>query len=120
MQRGMRKVPGRKVLVVEDEAITALMIAHIVEAVGCVVVGPVGSLHEARALAAGELDGAVLDVNLNGEAVFPVADLLAARQVPFVFVTAYSTQAFPAAHAQRRVIGKPFSPTELARAVRQF
>jgi hypothetical protein len=57
----------------------------------------------------------VLDVNLNGEAVYPVADVLAGRNVPFLFLTGYGTPGFPSAHAHRRVLGKPFRPPDLVR-----
>ena len=82
---------GKRVLVVEDEMLLALDLEEALRHSGCQVVGPAGNLHHALRLAESEqVDAAILDVNLAGEAVFPVAKLLAARQVPFLFATAYS------------------------------
>jgi CheY-like chemotaxis protein len=105
-----------RVLIVEDETITAMMLEDLVEGLGCEVVGPAGRLSDALKLAAGEkLDAALLDVNLGGEAVYPVADALAPRKVPVVFLTGYGAQAIPPAHAHQPVLGKPFRPQELER-----
>lgn len=85
-----RILQGARVLVVEDEMMAASMLEMILGDCGCVVVGPVPSMDEGLALAAGEpIDAAILDVNLGGQPVFPIADMLAARQVPVVFVTGY-------------------------------
>jgi CheY-like chemotaxis protein len=88
---------GQRVLVVEDEYLIATDIAEALAELGATVVGPVGSVKEAlrRIEAEGELDGAVLDINLGQEKVFPVADALIARHVPFVFATGYSNAAVP-------------------------
>jgi CheY-like chemotaxis protein len=106
----------RRILIAEDEAITSMMIEDVVHGLGCTVVGPAGRLREALRLAGeGELDGAVLDVNLNGESIYPVAEALAAREVPFVFLTGYGAAGLDAAHAHRRVLQKPFRATDLSR-----
>lgn len=105
-----------RILIAEDEAITSMMIEDVVLGLGCTVVGPAGRLRDALRLAAeGELDGAVLDVNLNGEPIYPVAETLAARQVPFVFLTGYGAAGLDSAHAHRRVLQKPFRAAELSR-----
>lgn len=110
------RMPPCRVLIVEDEAITSMMIEGLVQDLGCEIVGPAGRLSDALNLAKAEpLDGAVLDVNLNGEAVYPVADVLAGRNVPFLFLTGYGTPGFPSAHAHRPVLGKPFRPPDLLR-----
>lgn len=81
---------GRSVLVAEDEPLIALDIADMLELTGCVVIGPFDRLsHAVAAVANNHIDMAVLDVDLEGEAVWPVAKLLQKRQVPFVFLTGY-------------------------------
>jgi len=84
------KANGRRVLLVEDEALVAMMIQEFLTECGHSVVGPISNLSEA-ALAAkeGELDAAILDINLGDGMAYPVADILSARGVPFVFVTGY-------------------------------
>jgi two-component system, chemotaxis family, CheB/CheR fusion protein len=78
------------VLMVEDSAPVAAEIAGLIEELGCRVVGPAASLDEAeRFMAEHELDAAVLDINLNGVKVYPLADQLRARRVPFIFITGY-------------------------------
>lgn len=80
---------GKKIMIVEDEAILALDLRFTMEDLGATVVGPCHRLGVALKVAASEdaLDGAVLDVDLAGEAVFPLADDLERRRVPFVFHT---------------------------------
>jgi len=111
---------GQRILIVEDEAITSMVIQDVVEGLGCEAVGPASRVPQALALAddAG-LTGAVLDVNLHGEPVYPVADRLARRQVPFFFLTGYGAQAIPPAHGDRLVLTKPFHPPELAKMLQQ-
>ncbi len=108
----------QRILIAEDEAVTSLRIASILERLGCAVVGPAGSPGEALSyLEGGEVDGAVLDVNLNGQPVYAVADRLAIRNVPFLFLTAYGAEVIPPAHADRCVLQKPFSTSDLTRAL---
>ena len=86
---------GVKVLVVEDEYLVATLMENMLASAGCVVAGPIPRLAQALDAASSEAcDVAVLDVNLAGERVYPVADILAQRNVPFVFVTGYGV--FPA------------------------
>jgi CheY-like chemotaxis protein len=83
---------------------------------GCIVVGPAARLEDALIKARDEevLDIALLDVNLAGKRSFPVADILAERGVPFIFVSGYGEQALEAPHQNRPVIQKPFSPESIA------
>jgi CheY-like chemotaxis protein len=101
--------PGSaRVLVVEDEYMLAEALADGLAALGVQVVGPVGGLNEALALAAtSELDGAILDINLGGETVFPLADALAARGVPYVFATGYARESIPELYRQAPILSKP-------------
>jgi CheY-like chemotaxis protein len=82
---------GRRVLVVEDEALVAMELADVLERQGCRVIGPAASVAQALALLAERrLDAALLDLNLNGEPGLPVAVALSERGVPFVVVSGYS------------------------------
>jgi CheY-like chemotaxis protein len=104
----------RRILVVEDDFLVATLLAEILESVGWQVVGPVA--HLATALDAGaseDLDAAVLDVNLGGQTVYPLAEVLDARRVPFVFVTSYDREALPPLFRGRPHLGKPFVLGEL-------
>src|SRR3954454_16183654 len=109
---------GRRLLVVEDEYLIAVSLARALEGRGAEVVGPAGSVQDALALveAAGDqLDGAVVDINLRDERVYPVADALAARGLPFVFLTGYDAQLIPDAYAGAPRCEKPVSSALLAR-----
>lgn len=93
----LRTLRHCRILVVEDEYMLADELQRELSRAGAVVVGPVPTVAMALDLLAREadLDGAVLDVNLGGDLVYPVADALAGRKVPFVFVTGYDAQALP-------------------------
>lgn len=106
-----RVFDGLKVLVVEDDFILALDLQFHLQDAGAEVIGPVHSAAEALALLrAGPLpDGAILDVNLDGEMVFPVADMLHGRDIPLVFTTGYDRNVLPAAHADAPCFEKPFN-----------
>lgn len=107
-----------RVLLVEDEAIIAIMLEGMLADLGCEVVGPAGSLAEATRLARSEsLGGAFLDVNLGGQSIYPVAELLAARGVPFVFVSGYGAAGIDARFADAPVLAKPILDADLERAV---
>ena len=117
-----RTLGGCRILVVEDEFMLADELHMVLEAAGALVLGPVGSVEEAlRCIAmASTIDGAILDVNLDGELVFPVADHLAARGVPFVFLTGYGSGTAEGRHAGRPTLGKPLKPQVLIRALAGF
>jgi DNA-binding response OmpR family regulator len=105
---------GIRVLVVEDEYLVAILIEEILQKAGCVVKGPIPRLREAlEAVNHDDYDAAVLDVNLAGEQINPVADALSERNVPFLFVTGYGASALPDEYAHRPHICKPFRMAEL-------
>ena len=105
---------GVRVLVVEDEYLVAVLIEQILESAGCIVMGPVARILEALdAVNDDDYDAAVLDVNLAGERINPVADALSERDVPFMFVTGYGANALPSEYAERPHICKPFRMAEL-------
>ena len=110
---------GRRILVVEDEMLIALSIEETLQGLGCVVVGPVGKLDAALRLAGEEaLDAAVLDVTVRGGHVYPVAERLAARGVPFVLASGYGEWALPENLQDRPRLTKPFTPRELGEQAR--
>jgi len=109
---------GLRVLLVEDEAMVAMMIEDMLSDLGCLVIGPASRVSSALDLLDDEaIDAAVLDVNLGGEAVFPVADRLAAVGVPFVFSTGYGLAGLDDRHAARPVLQKPYSRDRLGAAL---
>jgi DNA-binding response OmpR family regulator len=109
---------GIRVLVVEDEYFIAILIEEILESAGCIVMGPIPRLPEALdAVDHEDYDVAVLDVNLAGERINPVADALSERNVPFLFVTGYGANALPSGYAQRPHVCKPFRMADLLAAV---
>ena len=113
-EKGYRMQERRRILVVEDDFLVAALLAEILESVGWQVVGPVAHLAAALDAAASEgFDAAVLDVNLGRQTVYPVAEVLDARRVPFVFVTACGREALPPLFCGRPHLGKPFAPGEL-------
>lgn len=112
----MGELAGLRALVVEDEGSVALLIEAMLEELGCEVAASVATLAQAMTAATAEsFDFAVLDVNLAGELVFPVAEALRARQLPFVFSTGYGATAVPAAFRGYEVLNKPFILEELER-----
>ena len=105
---------GRRVLVVEDELLIAMLIEDALADQDCVIVGPYAHLQDALAAAATEtVDLAVLDVNLAGEKVYPLAEFLAERGIPFVLLSGYGRDAVPANHPEWQACSKPFQPDEL-------
>jgi CheY-like chemotaxis protein len=106
---------GRKVLVVEDEMMVAWLLEDTLAELGCAVVGPAAGVKEALAMIdAKAIDVAVLDVNLNGEMSYPVADALVARGVPFVFSTGYDKDRLLDGYRSFPVLQKPFHGSELS------
>jgi DNA-binding response OmpR family regulator len=104
---------GRRVLVVDDDALVADALASMLRDAGCLVVGPFLSLAAAWAAARAEaIDAAMIDVNLDGELSFPLADLLTDLGIPVVFVTGDGALA-RGAYPRRPILAKPFTPDDL-------
>jgi CheY-like chemotaxis protein len=122
----MSKAPNAgclSILVVDDETLIAMLLEDMLVDIGCIVVGPAPSVAMATALIETEgqtLDGALLDINLRGELVYPVADALAERGVPFVFVSGYASHGIDARYAAVPALAKPVSLATLEVAVRSF
>ncbi len=103
-------------MVVEDELLVAMLIEDALREQGYDVVGPFTNLPDALAAAGREsADVALLDVNLRGERVYPVAELLEARGIPFLLLSGYGTSAVPPEHADWAACAKPFMPKDLTR-----
>jgi two-component sensor histidine kinase len=106
-----------RVLLVEDEALIGMMMVDILEELGFSVLGPVTNVTEAAMVAnQGNFDYAILDINLKGELVYPVADILLASNLPFLFVTGYSTERVDNRYAQIPIIQKPLQKQDLQSA----
>jgi len=111
---------GRRVLVVEDESLVAMLLETILEDMGCTPVGPASNIDEGEAMAReAELDAALLDVNVAGRQVFPVAAALKARGVPFVFSTGYGESGLPDEWRGNTTIQKPFTEAAIRNALMQ-
>ena len=112
---------GRRVLVVEDESLVAMLLETILEDMGCTPVGPASNVDEGEAIARDtvNLDAALLDVNLAGRQVFPVAAVLKARGVPFVFSTGYGESGLPDEWRGNPTIQKPFTEAAVRDALMQ-
>lgn len=102
---------GRRVLVVEDESLVAMLLETILEDMGCTPVGPASNIDDGEAMARDtvDLDAALLDVNVAGRQVFPVAAALKERGVPFVFSTGYGEGGLPDEWRGTTTIQKPFT-----------
>jgi CheY-like chemotaxis protein len=118
-----RSMDPMSILVVDDEAMIAMFLEDMLVDLGCRVVGPAGAVAAAMALIDTDghiLDGALLDVNLRGELVYPVADALARRDVPFVFVTGYPEHGIDTRYSGVTHLGKPFPLATIDRIVKDF
>jgi CheY-like chemotaxis protein len=112
------QLAGLRVLVVEDEMMVSMLIEDMLTDLGCAVVGPASRLDEAIELATSrELDCAVLDVNLGGQPIFPLADLLRERGYPFAFATGYGDAGLRDVDRGTPVLQKPFREGDLARVL---
>ncbi|RST31300.1 response regulator [Sphingomonas ginkgonis] len=111
------KLTGRRVLVVEDEFYLADDLRRELIDQGAKVAGPVNTVDRARALTSQPIDLAVLDVNLRGEMIFPLADELRKRGVPFVFTTGYAPEMIPAEYHDVERWEKPFTARQIVQAL---
>src|ERR1700690_4153658 len=103
-----------RVLVIEDEYLIRMLLEDMLADLGYEVPAAAGTIAEARTLAGdGDFNCAILDVNLDGEEIFPVADILAKRKLPFVFVTGYGEQILPERFRGPPPLQKPFPSAQL-------
>ncbi len=102
---------GKRILVVEDEFVLALCVGQVLEDQGCAVIGPATSVQQGLKLVEEtKVNGAILDINLNGEMVYPVARELMDRNIPFVFTTGYSSLDVPSSYRSVPRLDKPVEP----------
>jgi two-component SAPR family response regulator len=110
---------GCRVLVVEDEALIAFEIENILEALGCEIVGPVSTLETGLQLVQdAAVDAAILDVTVRGGKIYPVAEQLLARNIPFVLASGYEDWALPDTLRDFPRLTKPFTTAELVEVMR--
>jgi CheY-like chemotaxis protein len=112
---------GRRVLVVEDEMLIFLMIEGMLEDLGFAAVTAAATIDQALGLIDTQaFDVAMLDLNLQGQKSYPIADRLAARGVPFLFSTGYGDHGLQEGYGDRPVLNKPFQQQELAVMLRSL
>ena len=103
-----------RLLVVEDEYLIRMLLEDMLDDLGYGIAAAVGTLSEARQIATdGDFSAAILDVNLDGQEIYPVADILAKRGLPFVFVTGYGERGLPEPYRGRPALQKPFQAEQL-------
>ena len=111
-----------RVLVVEDEYLLAEDLRDVLQAAGAAVIGPFPTVSEAidYLRAGAEPDIAILDVNLRGANIFPVAEALDARQIPFIFTTGYEQEYVPEQFSQAAHLEKPVAAAKVAALIREL
>jgi len=108
------ELKGLRILVVEDEAAISLLLEDMLLDFGCEVIGPAARLTAALDVVAREtVDIAILDVNVAGEPIYPVAEALVERKIPFVFSTGYGSAGIKDTYRNRPVLQKPFAQHDL-------
>ena len=121
-EQGAADITGLRVLVVEDEALVSMLLEDMLADHGCEVAGVASRIGQALDLLADPnvvFGAAILDVNLGGEPIFPVAEALAARGTPFVFATGYGAGGLPESWRNRPTLQKPFNYNDVGRALAQ-
>ena len=114
----MSVLVGKRVLIVEDEPILAMVAEDILQELGAEIVGPAAHLDDALELAHSEdVDFALLDVNLNGKMSLPVAQHLRARSVPYVFATGYGDAGAAGLELDAPVVHKPYTQEDIEEAL---
>ena len=112
---------GRRIFVVEDEFLIRMLLEDMLTDLGYDLVGMAGRVDEAAEMAqTKDFDLAILDVNLDGQDVYPVADLIGKRGLPFMFVTGYGGRGLPDNYRNRPTLQKPFQLDELKRMLAQL
>jgi CheY-like chemotaxis protein len=107
-----------RILVVEDELMIRMLLDGMLEDLGYTMAGEAGAIDEAMTLARqGEFDAAILDVNLNGQPITPVVEILVQRGLPFVFATGYGQRGVPEPYRGNPTLQKPFQVEALAQAL---
>ena len=114
VKRAHDRLAGQRVLVIEDESLVTMILEDTLAEIGCEVAGLASRLRDAVQKAQSlSFDVAILDVNLNGEQTFPIAEILIDRGIPFVFATGYGSASLPAPLQAVPVLQKPFEQRDL-------
>jgi CheY-like chemotaxis protein len=118
MTTSTHSAASKRVLVVEDELMIRMLLQDMLDDLGHTLAGEAGQLDEALALAKqADFDIAILDVNLNGQPISPVVEVLVARGLPFVFATGYGQRGVPEQYRRIPTLQKPFQADALAVAL---
>ena len=108
-----------RILIVEDEFLVGLLLEEDLRSAGCSIVGPFSTLEVATQASRRErFDLAILDINLNGDMVYPLADELSARGIPFIFLSGYISANLPERFRQSPQLAKPHDPAALLTKLR--
>lgn len=111
-------MPGASIFLVEDEILIRMMLAEMVEELGHRVVAEAGNIQDGQALAESAVfDLALLDINLGGRNISPVAEIIARRDLPFLFVSGYGPAGRPEQFSDRPVLQKPVLISKLGEAI---
>ncbi|MFL6735206.1 MAG: response regulator [Sphingomicrobium sp.] len=114
----MNVLQGKRILLVEDEAIIAFAMEDILADLGCEVIGPALRLEDAKVLAGSDrIDAAILDVNLNNLRSYPVAEVLERRGVPFLFATGYDNEGIEWSGRPAELLPKPYRREQVEAAL---
>jgi CheY-like chemotaxis protein len=109
---------GRRILVIEDSPVVAPFTVDVLKELGCEVVGPAPNMASAREMVeAGDFEAALLDVHIRGDVVFPLCELLAARNVPFVLTSGYADWKMPDKWEGRPRLNKPYTIDQVEAAL---
>jgi CheY-like chemotaxis protein len=111
------RIQGRRILIVEDEPLVAMMMTQLIKDLHGSVVGPYATIRDAAASLETAPDAALLDVNIGNDLAYPIAEELDRLGVPVVFVTGYQASSIDPRFAAAPVLTKPIEPDELAGAL---
>src|SRR6202042_2358575 len=115
---GAARTSGGSIFLVEDQVMIRMMVADMLEELGYSIAAESGEIGDALKLAQSvEFDLAILDVNVNGKVISPVAELISARNRPFIFATGYGSSGLPEEFRDRPALQKPFQLETLARMI---
>ena len=119
--RNKAELNGRRILLVEDSPVVGPFTVDLLEELGCEVVGPAPNMAVARELIAGEeFDAAIMDIHIRGERVFPLCELLASREVPFLLTSGYAGWHVPEQWQDRPQLQKPYRIEDVEQALGQL
>jgi CheY-like chemotaxis protein len=113
------ELKGKRILVIEDSPVVGPFTVDMLGELGCEVAGPAPNMASARELMeAGGFDGALVDIHIRGERVFPLCDMLEAKGVPFVFTSGYADWQMPEKWQERPRLQKPYTLEQIEQALR--